>query len=167
MAGIGFVLRKLARQDNLLGLAGAYTHSAMAATGPWLFTLVALASMMFIAREHLVSEELLNFRTIIVYNFSFSLVLSGPFFMVATRFLADQIHARDVTRAPGMLLAVLLMMFVIWMPMVLLFYLKMTSFSMLTVVLSVLNFFLIPNFFKSARMFNAPAILISKFLFWV
>ncbi len=143
MAGIGFVLRKLARQDNLLGLARAYTHSALAATGPWLFTLFALASIMSIAKEHLVDLELLNFRTIIVYNFSFSLVLSGPFFMVATRFLADQIHDKDVSRAPGMLIGVLLTMFVLWMPCVILFYLKCTEFEALTVILTVLNFFLI------------------------
>jgi len=110
MAGIGFVLRKLYRQDNLSGLARACFHSAIASTGPWLFTVLALASIAAISKNLVEIETLFNFRVILIYNFSFSLVLSGPVFLIATRYLADSIYRRDVSGAPGMLLGTLILL---------------------------------------------------------
>ena len=70
MAGIGFELNKLARRDDLLGIAGAYLHSAFAIAGPWLFTVIALAvtSYLYGGSD---SVDLMDFRGVIVYNFSF------------------------------------------------------------------------------------------------
>ena len=48
MAGIGFVLQKLASKDDLMGIFRAYFHSAMASTGPWLFTVLALGGNNFV-----------------------------------------------------------------------------------------------------------------------
>ncbi len=60
MAGIGFELNKLARRDDLMGIAGAYLHSAFAIAGPWLFTVVALActTILYGASG---SDEMMNF----------------------------------------------------------------------------------------------------------
>jgi hypothetical protein len=49
-------------------------------------------------------HELAVFRTIIVYNFSFSMVLAGPGAMVVTRYLADAIYGRDVREVSGSML---------------------------------------------------------------
>src|SRR6186713_1473154 len=103
MAGIGFELNKMARRDDLMGIAGAYLHSAFAIAGPWLFTVVALAFTTYMYGGSS-SEELLNFRGVIVYNFSFSLVLSAPVYFIMTRYLADQIHVKNVTSVPTVLL---------------------------------------------------------------
>lgn len=113
MAGIGFVLRKLYRQDNLSGLLGACLHSAFASTGPWLFTVLALGSIAAIGRNLVDTEVLFNFRVLLIYNFSFSLVLSGPVFMITTRYLADSIYRRDVTNAPGMLVGALILLWTV------------------------------------------------------
>jgi len=110
MAGIGFELNKLARRDDLVGIAGAYLHSAFAIAGPWLFTVVALAFTTYMYGGS-TSEELLNFRGVIVYNFSFSLVLSAPVYMVMTRYLADQIHVKNVTSTPTVMLESMIMVF--------------------------------------------------------
>ncbi len=103
MAGIGFELNKMARRDDLLGIAGAYVHSLFAIAGPWLFTVVALG---FTTYYYGGSDgiELLNFRGVIVYNFSFSLALSAPVYFIMTRYLADQIHVKNVTSTPTVLL---------------------------------------------------------------
>ncbi len=45
MAGIGFALRKLTRRDDLIGVIQGYAHSALAATGPWLFTVASLGAI--------------------------------------------------------------------------------------------------------------------------
>jgi uncharacterized membrane protein len=121
MAGIGFQLNKLARRDDLMGLASAYFHSAFAIAGPWLFTVIALAVTTAIYGGS-ARAELLDFRAVIVYNFSFSLVFSAPVFMIVTRYLADHIHVKNVTTAPTVLLESLMLVFLFNLPIGLFFY---------------------------------------------
>lgn len=107
MAGIGFALRKLARRDDLLGVLQGHAHSAFITSGPWMFTILALAGVNVAGGEMLTRDELTLFRVIIIYNFCFSVVLTGPLLLVATRYLADCIYVKQVEGAPGMLLATL------------------------------------------------------------
>src|SRR5688572_5575043 len=110
MAGIGFVLRKLYHQDTLSGTLGACLHSTFASTGPWLFTVMALGVISILGDELVGMAVVFDFRSILIYNFSFSVVCAAPVFMVATRYLADCIHRRDVSTAPGMLVGALALM---------------------------------------------------------
>lgn len=110
MAGIGFELNKLARRDDLMGIMGAYIHSAFAIAGPWLFTVVALAVTTYLYGGF-GSQELMNFRGVIVYNFSFSLAFSAPVYMIMTRYLADQIHVKNVTTIPTVMLESMILVF--------------------------------------------------------
>ncbi|MBN8543611.1 MAG: exopolysaccharide Pel transporter PelG [Alphaproteobacteria bacterium] len=121
MAGIGFELNKLARRDDLLGVAGAYIHSAFAIAGPWLFTVVALAFTTYFYGGS-ADMEFMNFRGVIVYNFSFSLALSAPVYMIMTRYLADQIHVRNVTTTPTVMLESMILVFAFNLPVALFFY---------------------------------------------
>lgn len=107
MAGIGFALRKLARRDDILGVLQGHAHSAFITSGPWMFTILALAGVNVVGGELLTREELSLFRVVIIYNFCFSVVLTGPLLLVATRYLADCIYLKQVDGAPGMLLATL------------------------------------------------------------
>ena len=45
MAGIGFELRKLARRDDLMGVVASLAHASVVSTGPWIMTILALASI--------------------------------------------------------------------------------------------------------------------------
>lgn len=110
MAGIGFVLRKLYRRDDLSGLARAFMHSAFASTGPWLFTVFALGIIAIIGNKMVSRDVLFTFRTVLIYNFSFSLMLSGPILMIVTRYLSDSIYRRDVSNATGTLFGALILM---------------------------------------------------------
>jgi uncharacterized membrane protein len=121
MAGIGFELNKLARRDDLMGVTAAYLNSAFAIAGPWLFTVVALAITTYLYGGQS-STELMNFRSIIVYNFSVSLVLSAPIFMIMTRYLADHIHVKDVTSTPTVMLQSMLIANLCCLPIGILWY---------------------------------------------
>lgn len=142
MAGIGFELNKLARRDDLMGIAGAYLHSAFAIAGPWLFTVVALActTLLYGASG---SDEMMNFRGVIVYNFSFSLVLSAPVYMIMTRYLADQIHVRNVTTTPTVMLESLMMVFAFNLPVAIFFYGYYFEMSLALKLAAFANMFLI------------------------
>lgn len=121
MAGIGFELNKMARRDDLIGAAGAYLHSLFAIAGPWLFTVVALAFTTYLYGGTN-NIELLNFRGVIVYNFSFSLALSAPTYFIMTRYLADQIHVKNVTSTPTVMLESMIMVFLFNLTIALFFY---------------------------------------------
>ncbi len=104
MAGIGFELRKLLAQGTLTSFAASYVQSAIAAAGPWLITVITVAAIPLVLAGRVAPEDLTAFHLIVMYNFGFSLVLSGPLVGVATRFLADALFERDLRGCPGMLL---------------------------------------------------------------
>src|SRR6516164_2638925 len=116
MAGIGFELRKLVERDDLLGIAEGYGYAALAASGPWLFTILSLAAIFLLGAPANSPRELAIFRIIIVYNFSFSLVLTAPGAMMMTRYLADAIYARDVREVPASMLGGLLLTYGVTVP---------------------------------------------------
>ena len=102
MAGVGFVLRKLTSRGDLLGVAQGYIHASVSTSGGWLFTILTLSAISFFGPRFASYDDLSNFRLIVVYNFAFSLVFTGPLTMVLTRHLSDRIFARTVDGIPGM-----------------------------------------------------------------
>jgi uncharacterized membrane protein len=122
MAGIGFELKKLTTHDNLIGVVHAYVSAGLAAAGPWLFTILAIAGITVLYADNLSYEDLINFRVILVYNLAASLVISAPIFMVVTRYIADAISARDVTNVPSALIGCMVLVLALQIPPALLFY---------------------------------------------
>lgn len=122
MAGIGFVLRKLTNRGDLLGPLQGYLHSSISSSGGWLFTILTLSIITFLGPRFATYEDLTTFRLIVVYNFGFSLVLTGPITMVLTRYLSDQIFARSVEEVPGMVVGGLVVALVTSVPIVVPFY---------------------------------------------
>ncbi len=94
MAGIGFELRKLSRQESLSSVLSAGGHAAVIAAGPWLFTIASLAAISMSVERVVGLDTLATFRAVIIYAFATSLVLTAPITMVATRLLADTLWAK-------------------------------------------------------------------------
>jgi polysaccharide biosynthesis protein PelG len=105
MAGIGFQLRRLMRQDTISSMIAAAGHAAVIAAGPWLFTIVALASISFVADQISGREQLANFRAIVIYAFAISLVMAAPVTIVATRLVGDALWLKRPQDVRGLLLA--------------------------------------------------------------
>lgn len=111
MAGIGFPLRKLARSDNILGLVQGYIFSTLISAGPWIITVIGIAGITMVASQLAAPASVSGFRTILIYNFSFSLVLSGPVALVTTRYVADAIFTRSLDLVPGAMLTALALVY--------------------------------------------------------
>ncbi len=105
MAGIGFELQKLARQESLSSVLAAGGHAAVIAAGPWLFTIASLAVISVTVERYVGLDALANFRAVIIYAFATSLVLTAPVTMVATRLVADALWARQPERVRPLLFA--------------------------------------------------------------
>ena len=140
-SGLFFV--SLYRQDNLTGLARAILHSGFAAAGPWIFTVLALGTIAVLGEESIGLKPLFFFRTILIYNFSFSLMLSGPILMVTMRYLSDSIYRRDVSNAPGMLFGALVILWCIEIPITCLFYFGYAHLGYAVAISAVINFLML------------------------
>ncbi len=143
MAGIGFTLQRLTQKDNLIGVVHAYGVAMLAAAGPWIFTIFALAGITNIYNNFFGMEGLLNFRVIVIYNFAFSLVLSAPVYMVATRYIADNIHRKDVTNVPSIMIGSMVLSYAIQLPVGAIFYLWYVDLPLPLQLSAMLNLFLL------------------------
>lgn len=111
MAGIGFALRRLARTDVLSANLGGFGYAVLVSSGPWLLTCLALAGIEWLGRDVLAPELRQRFSVVVTYNFSFSLVISAPVVLVATRCVADALFSRDLSRIPGLVVGSLALIF--------------------------------------------------------
>jgi polysaccharide biosynthesis protein PelG len=107
MAGIGFALRRLVVQDSLSAKLHGFAHAAVVSSGPWILTILALAVVEMEGSRFLDRQSVQQFGVIVVYNFAFSLVISGPVVLIVNRGLADQIYQSKFEQAPGMLVGAL------------------------------------------------------------
>jgi uncharacterized membrane protein len=170
MAGIGFELKKLTQKDDLFGVLHAYGSAMMAAAGPWLFTILALAGITLFygndgfqmpSASDLMAKGPEMFRVIVIYNFGFSLVLSAPVFMVVTRYLADNIHRKDVTNVPSVMLGSLAILYIFQLPLAAFYYIGYVEIPLEFRVSAILNLFLITSvwllgvFLSALKDYNA------------
>lgn len=105
MAGIGFALRSLSRQETLSGVARASGHAAIIAAGPWLFTVFSLATITALSERIAGHAALSSFRAVVIYAFATSLVLAAPITIVATRLVADLLWLKRVERVRTLLIS--------------------------------------------------------------
>lgn len=145
MAGIGFVLKRMVSHDDLLGVVRAYVHAAFASSGPWLFTVLALGLSTMLYSDYFATMQVLDFRIIVIYNFSISLVCSAPVYMVITRYLADNIHRKNVTYTPSVLMVSLGMVYVIQLLPALWFYLIYVNLEPVMRISALANLFLLTS----------------------
>ena len=108
MAGIGFARRRLQKKETISGIVASAGHAAMIAAGPWLFTIIALASITLTAERIAGLEVLANFRAIVIYAFASSLVLSAPVTMVTTRLIGDFLWLKQPEKIRPLLIGGLL-----------------------------------------------------------
>jgi polysaccharide biosynthesis protein PelG len=112
MAGIGFGLREFSRHEGLARPTLAVSHAAFVASGPSIFTILSLAIIHQSTTNSLSATASYTFRGVVIYAFTFSLLITAPFFNVAIRQLADDLFVGCVERVSGRFAAALL--FSVW-----------------------------------------------------
>lgn len=97
MAGIGFTLERMAYNQTLTGAVGAYVYAAFLVAGPWIFIVLAIAGISLAACIG-VCLNIEIFRSVIIYNSVFSLIVTSPISYVCTRFISDQIYKKETDK---------------------------------------------------------------------
>jgi len=97
MAGIGFELRKILKEDRLLSLAKVYGYSAILSSGPWVISIVAILIVGFLNLSHTGAvRDAFRFQVVITYAIALasSLILTGILQLPFTRYVADLIFKK-------------------------------------------------------------------------
>jgi len=100
MAGIGFELRKILKEDRLLSLTKVYGYSAILSSGPWIISILAIVLVGFINMANLgETSDAFRFQVVITYAIALasSLIITGILQLPFTRYIADLIfnHRED------------------------------------------------------------------------
>lgn len=89
MAGIGFELRRLKRNDTFLGTLQAYTASGIITSGPWIISIVSIAILSVLLQNLTETSHRLLILSSVTHVYAFMLILTGAPSLVLTRFAAD------------------------------------------------------------------------------
>lgn len=96
MAGIGFALRRMFKDDSFTKRGIAYVYSSFIAAGPWILSVIAINLLLFFMEVLDVSVDERNLLSAtIVYSFLFSQLLIAPFQLVVTRYLSDKLYTSE------------------------------------------------------------------------
>ncbi|WP_313806468.1 exopolysaccharide Pel transporter PelG [Sphingobium sp.] len=107
MAGIGFRLDRIAREEGLGGIANAAFHGAVISSGPWLMTACAVFLLQGWTRSAMVPADHVIIQTSLVYAFGVSTVITAPLAMIATRVASDRFYLGERDAIPSILMAAL------------------------------------------------------------
>jgi uncharacterized membrane protein len=96
MAGVGFKLKKLFRDESFTNRGKAYLYSALVSAGPWLSSVVTVNLLFFIMElKNVVAMEKDLFSGTIVYSFVFSQILTAPVQFLITRYISDKLYNKE------------------------------------------------------------------------
>ncbi len=99
MAGIGFELRKLFREQGLMNHLKAYAYSSLTTVGPMILSMILIVAM-----QKVTSTDNMNYLdwqlyiATVSYCFIFSIVFTSGISMVLTRYSADMLYEKKYTR---------------------------------------------------------------------
>ena len=143
MDGISTLLARLTAKDDLEGIFQGYPHAIFMTTGPWLLAVFWLAGTYLITTPYVGQNDILLFRQVLFYNFSFSMVLSAPVLIIVNRYLGDLLLTRKAARAPDLFLGALAVLVLTQLPLAGLYYGWVTGLHGLFRIAACINYFVL------------------------
>ncbi|PSW20264.1 histidine kinase [Photobacterium sanctipauli] len=99
MAGIGFEIRKILKKNSLLSMLEAYGLAGLISSGPWVLSILALLAIGLISIGVVFpTYVIVQFLVIVTYLMAGSLIISGLFQLLLTRFISDLLFAKQEHR---------------------------------------------------------------------
>ncbi|WP_422103333.1 exopolysaccharide Pel transporter PelG [Vreelandella sp.] len=96
MAGIGFELRRLLRQDSYVSLLRAYGYAGLISSGPWVLSILAVMALgvLSAAASPSGSIHVTEFLVSVTWLVASSLLLTSLVQLLFTRFVADRLFEK-------------------------------------------------------------------------
>lgn len=99
MAGIGFELRKILKQDTLARSAAAFGMAGIISSGPWIVSILGILFLGIVVSDHSIYHRAVTqFQISITYLIAISLVISGFAQHSFTRYVSDQLFTNNVAK---------------------------------------------------------------------
>ncbi|GHA34629.1 exopolysaccharide Pel transporter PelG [Photobacterium aphoticum] len=96
MAGIGFEIRKILKRNSLLSMIEAYGLAGLISSGPWVLSILALLAIGLISIGIVFpTYVIVQFLVIVTYLMAGSLIISGLFQLLLTRYISDLLFAKE------------------------------------------------------------------------
>jgi len=146
MAGIGFELKKILKEDRLLSLAKVYGYSAILSSGPWVVSIVAILLVGFInLANYGANSDVYRFQVVITYAIALasSLIITGIVQLPLTRYIADLIFNHREDEILPAYFGALFLSWIIGLPLVIPFYLWMFNGQSMVFIIGVVATFLV------------------------
>jgi len=98
MAGIGFELKKILKEDSIFSIMKVYGYSALLSAGPWIISMVTIVAigLVNIYNFHNTGQTI-EFQVVVTYSIAMaaSLLITGFLQLPFTRYIADRIYDGD------------------------------------------------------------------------
>jgi len=146
MAGIGFELRKILKEDRLLSLTKVYGYSAILSSGPWVISILAIVLVGFINLANMGEiSDAFRFQVVITYAIALasSLIITGILQLPFTRYIADLIFNHREDEILPSYFGAIFMAWALGIPTVIPFYLWVFEEQSLLFIIGVVSTFLI------------------------
>jgi uncharacterized membrane protein len=96
VAGIGFELKKMLKDETWFGLAKTYAYAGIISSGPWVLSILGIMLVGLISLTNRdASGEIASFLVSVTYLMSLSLILSSLLQLLFTRFIADRLYLKQ------------------------------------------------------------------------
>ena len=91
MAGIGFELKSILKKGRLTSIILAVGYSTALSSGPWIISILAIIISAFLTYPFIEDKSIvMKFHISITYTIALSLIISSPFQLLFTRYVADR-----------------------------------------------------------------------------
>jgi len=146
MAGIGFELKKILKEDRLLSLAKVYGYSAILSSGPWVVSIIAILLVGFInLANYGADSEVYRFQVVITYAIALasSLIITGIVQLPLTRYIADLIFNHREDEILPSYFGALFLSWILGLPLIIPFYMWMFDGQSTLFIIGVIATFLV------------------------
>ncbi|MBE0491333.1 MAG: exopolysaccharide Pel transporter PelG [Sulfurospirillum sp.] len=146
MAGIGFELRKMLKEDRILSLTKVYGYSAILSSGPWVISILAIVLVGFINLANVgEASDAFRFQVVITYAIALasSLIITGILQLPFTRYVADLIFNKREDEILPSYFGAIFMAWALGLPTVVPFYIWVFQGQSIVLLIGVICTFLI------------------------
>jgi len=97
MGSVNITIERMTSQRALSTVVLAYGYAALLVAGPWIFTIVGIVGLSA-ARCADECGELVVFRSVVIHNSLFALVITSPLAFFFGRYVSDRVYAGETDR---------------------------------------------------------------------
>jgi len=91
MSSINATIEQMTHRRSMSSVVTAYFYAALLVAGPWIFTMLGIVGLSSTGCST-ACDELTLFRSVVIYNSLFALVVTSPLAFFSGRYISDKLY---------------------------------------------------------------------------